>query len=328
MWFVILATLAESRRVHRRVEEQECRPVGDRFWFVGAHHKTGTALMDLEMLVTTSPVVHYDPSVPVGMPLKDGTVGSFEEVPKGTIAVWTHMFLENGTQLQAAEKVAEDRNQRLKMIFFVRDPLEIIVAGYFYHLTTSEWWVHTPMHTLEMFHIMAAPCDLPDGAWISPFTGDPIPSCIVSAFVDAQNATYQDMLRQVDRNVGAIIEADRALGEISELNSTVVVLKQFPSIGRVYDLNAITESSNTFDATFTDIFSFLGVTDVPSCVAKAAKWDLHRRGPSPRSIAHELTHDRDALRALLPSHPWFHRFIQPFRIDMHYAEPPKSSIFV
>ena len=245
---------------------------------------------------------------------------TYQAIPMGTIGIWDHMFLRE-LDLTRLMDMATGRGQQLRIIFFQRDPRELILSGYFYHQTTTEWWCHVPMEVVPMFPKMAALC-----------RDDNVAACVVQDYL-RRNASYQAMLNNVSADIGVDIEAFRAArGELFRMNATVSTLLAHGNVARIYDLDVVSSSSDAFDTAFTDIFSFLGVDNVTSCVARAARYDLHRR-PAHNShpMASSLTNDRNNLRLALQDlsqerdFPMYRRHILPFRRDLQYDRPRPTS---
>jgi hypothetical protein len=72
----------------------------------------------------------------------------------------------------------------------IRDPRDIIVSGYFYHLWTKEWWVHVPRKGSFQF---------PEN-W---------PYFSIEEF---GNLSYQQYLKSLDQEEGILVELRRAAG--------------------------------------------------------------------------------------------------------------------
>lgn len=272
--------------------EMMCTPRRDRAWICGSEHKTGTVLLSGVLRETTADVVHVNNDT------------DFEDVPKGSISFWNHVDFPDPDDVHRLENLATARDQELRIIMLIRDPMELILSGYFYHRVTKESWVHRPMENSPMFLRIASVCD----------------DCVIQKYL-ATGMSYQEMLQDLDPDVGVIMEAYRTIGELTTMNDTVATLRQVPDVARIYDLAQITKSSTAYDNAFTDIFTFLGVDDIVACVALAAKHDLSRHdGQNKHAMAKELAADRDALRLFLQTTSVFHRYIHPFRQALHYTD--------
>mmetsp|Transcript_37498 Transcript_37498/g.120295 ORF Transcript_37498/g.120295 Transcript_37498/m.120295 type:complete len:302 (+) Transcript_37498:62-967(+) len=283
-----------------------CSPLTGRSWILGATHKTGTVLVNSVMRETDAEVLTF------GQLLKPEA-----DVPTGAIQVSNHLKWSNDTVVTFLDW-AKDRKEDLRIAIFVRDPLEVILSAYFYHLRTDEWWVHEVMASNPMWDYFGEcqPED-PQGR------GDSVAmaGCEIQKF-HAGNFTYQQMLNAVDVTIGIAIEARRSYHDISSMNKTFSVLKKYPHVARIYDLDDVTSSSEAYDANFADLFDFLGVDDVAHCVDQAAKYDLRRETKSAllaHTMASSMTTVRDALRVLIRKVPWFQHNIQPSREAMNYA---------
>ena len=286
----------------------ECRPLSDRAWVVGSQHKTGTVLVNMVLQGTTSIVQHVDPIAP-------NSVRSFDDVPRGAIAVLNHFMMDSVDVYSEILEWATQRELQLRLVFFVRDPLEIILSAFFYHRTTLEPWAKvTPMKELPAF-VIGGPIftNCTDANELEVTI-----ACTVGAYVH-ENATYQHMMTTVDPEVGIMIEAVGSLWEVEHLYKSSSILRQFPDTARIYDLGNVTSSSEAYDATFTDFFSFLGVVDVPACVHVASRWDANHKDVNPaHAMPSELTAQRNTLRDFLLHHPWFLQRVQPIRLAMGY----------
>ena len=301
---------------------QDCVPEADRAWVFGSQHKTGTVMLDAVLRETTADVVHVNPEfLNPRHEVKDLDsfeafhVTSFEDVPKGAIAFWNHVRFDSKDHFIKLTAWAKERGQDLRAVIMLRDPREIILSGYFYHLETDESWVHRPMENHSMFSQMARSCPPEISSNLLH------PACVVQKYLPT-GMSYQEMLHDLDTETGVVVEGLRCRDVIYLLNETYAAVEQLSDIARVYDLNQVTASSKAFDSAFSDMFSFLGVNNVSACVALAGLHDLHRNTGegTTHAMPKTLSADRDVLRAQLSTNSWFLDNVDPIRRALHYTD--------
>ena len=304
------------------VAAAKCRPWDSRFWVTGSQHKTGTVLLGNVMRSIWDQTIVKPPGPCCWTHSPDGTEGvtTFSDVPNGTIAKDPHMAFARREEFDELVMEAKRRGKDLRVIFFVRDPLEIILSAYFYHRGGSEKWVRKPMQENPIFVSLADSCRDPvNGA------SQDMAVCVLQDYL-RRNATYHELLTTVDVTLGVVIEALGGLDMLKSLNTTASILREYPEFARIYDLDDVVAS---YDPSFLDIFSFLGADDVNDCVATAQQFDLNnatiQSGGRKHVMPTELTALRSALRLVLPELPWITTTIQPLRTDLGYSITP--SIF-
>lgn len=279
-----------------------CVPFRNKAWVFGTLHKSGTVLFRMVLQETKTDLYFvnlYNKNFRNRPVPTSFQVTNFDDIPLRGTAFWDHVNFPNTETFAKLETWAHERGQELRTVIMIRDPLEMILSAYFYHLQTSEWWALTPMKNLTMFHHLTSP------------------DVDVRSY---RNVSYQEMLNDVDADKGVLIQAILALGEIKVMNTTVATVAQFPDVARVYDLAQVTASSEAFDAAFYDIFSFVGVANVSDCVTRAARHDLNRqRAPNPHVMAVDRVSERESLRDRLLTNPWFQDHIDPIRRYLHYS---------
>lgn len=127
--------------------------------------------------------------------------------------------------------------RRLRGSHMVRDPRDVVVSGYYYHLWTPEKWVHRPR-------------------------------------ADLGGASYQEYLRSLPQDEGLAAEIRRAAGtslsemsnwdyerpEFLELRYEQILGNELETFGRVFHHYGFTEASAARAAELADTFSFRQMT--------------------------------------------------------------------
>ena len=223
-----------------------------------------------------------------------------------SIALWDHADFGSRDDILRLVDMARARNRDVRIVSIARDPRELLLSGYFYHLRTHEPWAHKPVG-------MPPKCDN-RSVYESP-------GCAIQEYA-AKNFTYQEMLNAMPRDIGVLVEALRSQKELHAMNKSVAILRTFfPDISRIYDLDSITNNATSFANAFTDMFAFLGVHDVPECTNAASRHFFRPQITSRRGghiMSSSLQPERDALRINLPTFPYYQTAIQPIRRDLFY----------
>ena len=110
---------------------------------IGTHHKTGTVLMG-QVLRTAAHKLEALTGVPTPLlraPTNFSSCAEHVASRRRAICLEEHV-----TMLEVG---ADVRSGKLPLVHLIRDPLEICVSGYQYHLTSAEPWVRQPRPELS-----------------------------------------------------------------------------------------------------------------------------------------------------------------------------------
>jgi hypothetical protein len=102
-----------------------------------------------------------------------------------TLAPATHIFIQNNSFIDIP-KLPHFKGSHL-----IRDPRDMVVSGYFYHLWTKESWVHVPMKNL---------------------LGDKDPHWPYFSGTEFGEKTYQEYLKSLNQEEGILTEIRRSTG--------------------------------------------------------------------------------------------------------------------
>ena len=226
---------------------------------------------------------------------------------------------------------------------WVRDPLEVVLSGYFYHKVTMETWVRSKKSTSEVIAPLVRLChnDVPAAVSKPAFCTTWTQLRLRSA------ASYQELLVALPPAMGVLVEAARALPDsIRHMADTFNAFATTPSAANGtrramnQDLGAVM-GNNNYTATFRALFHFLGVEeerDLAACDQLARRHDLAATtATTRRRLRCQTTHGhcseaehafspghgqatlRNELRDVLVDDPWFQIKIEPFRRQMGYT---------
>lgn len=303
-------------------EPEVCWPASNKtVWVFCSHHKTGSVLFDnilkeIDLDLGSHNRKFLDNELRPSL----GQAKSFVEIASrasSKIMVWKHTDFINPDSLLAD---GED-GTTAKLVIFLRDPIEVILSGYFYHKRTDELWANQPFVDTEPFV----------KACLAGHRGDiaSIASCLALQMLPpVNNFSFKEALNAVDTPVGVFIEAVRALPELEALRRTYTLFKSKETCHRAI-LCFLDDVVADMGSSFRDIFDFLGADNVDHCVDLALKHDLKaleqqqsRSGQVKHAMDSSLRPLRDALRLILKSTPWFQETVDPIRHDLHF--PPDS----
>ena len=152
----------------------------------------------------------------------------------------------------------------VRMIHFVRDPLEVVLSAYFYHYTSDgkgadmgdRKMLFAPGHYRVQHWSMHCRHPGTDGT-ISPNAE----ACLASADAVANpgNSSYQRLLRSLPPHLAILVEAWYALQETIIPQSNALRSLRGPSLAPVVLHVDLRDSREAFGATFTKIFAHLGL---------------------------------------------------------------------
>lgn len=278
----------------------QCMVPSHMLWVVGTGHKTGTVLM-LALLKRISaemgaPFFSLGHNGPFISPSHTTVAGPLDVTSQRCVAS-KHALSEACLRTAAAEssrlifdphlgissvydlrraqrfvaslaKRERTTNLTLRTLLLVRDPLEVILSGYFYHLTTSETWAVDPASTTVT--LLHATCrrELPPAhiPWLC--------STMQNAISEGRGTpplSYQQLLTSLPAEHGIYIEALRALPQIRGMADSASAIEKASDAAMVMELEKLSEAE-TADAAFCSMFRFLGI-DQPAmldhCVALA-----------------------------------------------------------
>lgn len=302
-----------------KCDTEVCRPVGDKtVWVFCSHHKTGSVLFESILKDIDADIGaghHRDLDTTLLYPEKqDRSFVDLSKQTKNNILSWKHVDFENPAALLAEG----DDGTTSKVVIFLRDPMEIILSGYFYHLKTDEPWANEPFKATKAFEKACATGDRGDIAAMA--------SCVALQMLPpVKNHTYRELLNSVDVPVGVFIEAVRDLKELEALRRTHNAFMSNETCHRAI-FCFLDDVVDDMRSAFRDIFDFLGAEYVDHCVTLALKHDIKVLAAQKASAGQQFKHAmdqsmrplRDALRLILKSTPWFLETINPIRADLGY----------
>jgi len=105
---------------------------GDSPILIGTHHKTGTVLMR-HILRTICPLLNWRCSI-------DNEPMTCNSADQARAAGFQVCFLQHGIQF----KKVQSTERPFRFVHVMRDPMEVVISGYKYHLKTTERWALRP----------------------------------------------------------------------------------------------------------------------------------------------------------------------------------------
>lgn len=303
-------------------EPEVCGPAGNKtVWVFCSHHKTGSVLVDNVLRE-----IHQDLGIMRQKFLDNelrpylGQNSSFVDISarvNSKLLVWKHVDFINPDSLLAD---GED-GTTAKLVIFLRDPIEVILSGYFYHMRTEEAWANLPYTGTEPFQKLCAAGHRGDIATMASCTA-------LQMLPPMNNFTLRQLLNAVDMPVGVFIEAVRALSELEALRRTYSQFSSDETCHRAI-VCFLDDVVADMESAFRDIFTFLGADYVDHCINLALRHDLKaleqqqaKSGQMKHAMDASLRPVRDALRLILKSTPWFQATVDPIRKGLQY--PPIS----
>lgn len=210
-----------------------------------------------------------------------------------------------------------------RSVFFVRDPAEVILSGYFYHRSAKEPWIHDPITRSRSFNIANLRKNL-NATCVDSQSDQRAATCGALQLIQRQRRiTYRQLLDQISGCDGVIVEAHRALDQLRHMKNTYMVAMQ-RTTATATDLGRIMVD---FDAEFERIFKFLGALDVDDCLRVARRHDSNAPAHNVNNNSRQHAMDprfrveRDTLRVCLLNSSWFKHFIEPMRLALNYSSP-------
>jgi hypothetical protein len=324
-----------------------CRPLTPNATiFIGTNHKTGTVLaMDLfAAIAKASPSVRYSHC-------NDSVAMSTEtciatELAKAAYSLIQHDHVHVPPSMWAALRAdALSKGKQMYMVDFLRDPLNVTLSGYYYHLAGSEsWCTRAPSPVvaslseacgIDVSHGEEAYASSSGGVPAARFpeealglpgalSGIPAPSpeacsAIAAALAHSTqstanaNVSYTELLERLPPKAGVMVEAFRVLasGELKALNDTSRVDQDQGS--STVDLDA---AATDCQGSFTRAFgvAFAGVDDcvrIACALLEAGSSDSHGQAHRDASGAEEAL-----LRSTLLMSQWWQDEVEPLRRSM------------
>ena len=151
-------------------------------------------------------------------------------------------------------------SQTLRTVMMVRDPLDIVLSGYFYDASGGE-----PMS-------MRIPSDRIPVA-LNESCADPGLDELCKALrgFDASKTSWTQMLQRLPPKIGVVAQAVKERGGIESLVQSAEALKGTSSLAKLVDLDAVMAD---FDGEIERMFRFLGADDPRKCVSACKPLDI------------------------------------------------------
>ncbi|MBT8446601.1 MAG: hypothetical protein HKO62_01375 [Gammaproteobacteria bacterium] len=192
---------------------------------VMTHHKTGTVLLSK---VLKRIAAHLNRSL-------CKAYGYFDTLPSADIVIFEHSLL------------ADDLRRGIrKGVHIRRDPRDVVVSGYLYHLKTDEAWCRARAADHQDRH-----------AWpVIPMVREHLPAEWKEQYLnDLDGRSYQQLLNELDPTAGLIWEMEHASGW-----AITGMLDWDYQLDNVLELK-LEELVSEFDASFKKIFEHLGFSE-------------------------------------------------------------------
>ena len=275
---------------------------------VGTHHKSGTVLMGQVLRVTTG-LLSGDQNIPY----ENGDIEHFDDQGDKTSSFATAKKVEliRRSWTQCVDSAAKGGRavclleharwpqlgtyirRGLRYVHMIRDPVEICVSGYQYHLNTTESWVLQPRTELG-------------------------------------GLSWQSYLRSLSVDDGIIVECTRALGELRDMvelyDKSKTCCADQVTVLRLEDVstNYTTTMSKLFDALLPPLQTNHTGGHFQSHLLRAvAKFDLGRNAPMPDKVAHVSSKDdKQHLRDVLQRDPKLRPLLKGMRQALDYERRP------
>lgn len=209
-------------------------------------------------------------------------------------------------------------------VFFVRDPAEVILSGYFYHRWAREPWIHESITRSHSFNIanlrkaLDATCQNSEND-----RGAHAATCGALQQIRRQRRlTYRQLLDHLSGCDGVLVEAHRALDQLRHMTNAYKIAMQRTTTATTADLGRIMVD---FDAEFERIFKFLGAVDVDDCLRVARRHDNNAPVHNANTISRQHAMDprfqveRDLLKICLLNSTWFKHAVEPMRLELNYS---------
>ena len=228
------------------------------------------------------------------------------------------------TSAERASQTETDAGVRGKLVHWVRDPIEIIISGYFYHVKASEKWLRVvgssvvaslqrtckkneqPLPSAGPMQLVCRALDQisSKGEWIR--------------LIQRGGASYQRLLQLLPLKAGLLAEAYRAVPTLMAMNTTFHALE---SAGSGFALTVdLDEATNDCDSEFGKMFAFLEVkaTRAAHCVELGC-FLINSGSPSSHSTKPDANDvERTRLRQWLQQQPFVAENVEPLRQSMGY----------
>jgi len=244
-----------------------CAPSSSQFWLLGSHHKTGTELMDKILFASTGWDGQDGPYL--------GGVGTFKldekslkatrsKTTDGSMMRVRHMSTTpTSWKSQMDDFVAASSHETvrtLRAVLMVRDPLDIVLSGYFYDASGGE----------------PAPLRIPSTripvttkeACATPGLDE---LCTALSGFDGSTTSWTQMLQRLPPKIGVLAQAVLERSGIEDLADSAQALRGTPGQATLVDLNAVMAD---FDGEIERMFRFLGANDPKECVSVCKPLDI------------------------------------------------------
>ena len=305
-------------------------------WLVATYHKTGTVL-NAKLLRA----IEGDSYVKCNSGCKELNVSPLHMAASGThILRMTHgVYVRTREEWEvllerSRQGLAERGVDRVRGVLWVRDPLEVILSGFFYHRVSHEQWLLDPGYFTrerEMYEYFnktrrstcaRMQCGPAASTAFSTVRNGSLPlgHCNVCQHALVLS-TYQQILLALPIEAGVMLEAHRALSALQRMEREWGWVRGGPDT-MVVDLDSI--RGNAYNGTFARVFSFLGADDVDACVALASTFDINLHPPTGSGehvFDESLGEQKEACRARLLQSAWYAQNVQPIRVRMGYPPP-------
>lgn len=284
-------------------------------WMFASGHKTGTVLLKQvrDKLAHRFPIESTHATFEFDLPT-DHRLGT----SPGTV-LWTHINLDD-RQLATMVEPDPETGKEGRLVAFLRDPVEVILSGYFYHASTTEAWANAPLRDeFPSFIKMAANCGRRGHDENST-------ACKVRELIGNEfNVSYRGLLNYLSPEEGVFVEAYRARRSLQMFNRSLHAAHAHPGKALTCSLDYVV---NNFRDTFSQIFTFLGAKNPDRCVEVIDDLDIassptHEGG---HRMANVLLATRRRLRRFFIASSWYRQHIAPIREDMGYPgeTPPED----
>ena len=270
-----------------------CAPSDSQFWLLGTHHKTGTELMDKILTVAMGWRGHgergrrndqlrlhcaekdhhetswHDPGL---ADAADDNIRLDEECLNATggkvngnalrvrplqttPGSWKHQV-----ERFASSATSTSHSLALRAVLMVRDPLDIVLSGFFYDASGGE---PNPMR-IPSDRIPAALLEACGSAELHEL-------CTALRGFDASTTSWTQMLQRLPPRIGVVAQAVHERSGLESLAQSAEALMGTPDVAQLVDLSAVMAD---FDGEIERMFRFLGADDPRKCVRACRPLDV------------------------------------------------------
>jgi len=213
----------------------------------------------------------------------------------------------------AAKLLQASEIKNFRVVYVIRDPLEMVLSAYFYHLQTTEeaWALQNP-----------SPFDRNIlGSLHQPDSELHILSWIYSSAEKLSHASYQSVLRALPPSTGVFLEAARFHNVICHVVATAQELWSVPEYALVAQFEDLT--SPEYRGAFKNILDFFGIRGGALYAAMDSVDKVHAKGisPAPRSWRTRASSYRYRANTSFSSKPDREREPAPYMKKQHCYGP-------